>query len=136
MRRLTHAPAIAGGFLVAAEIARIDDDGAIWVASGTCEPERAHVAALALLHGAPQPGDRVLVLVDADAPPTIVSVVLDRIAPARAIEIAARERVVLRCGDARLELDADEGSVRIHGGYVETDAEGVCRIVGAQVRIN
>jgi hypothetical protein len=53
----------------------------------------------------------------------------------KTLELEARDRLVLRCGEASVELWAD-GRIVIHGGYVETYAEGTNRIKGAQVRIN
>ena len=51
------------------------------------------------------------------------------------LELEARDHLVLRCGEASVELFAD-GRIIIRGGYVETYAEGTNRIKGAQVRIN
>lgn len=135
MRRLPQVPLLEGGFLLPASIDRIDADGAVWVSSGGCAPERALVAELACAAEPLVAGTRVLLVCGPGEPPTIVSAVHDRIATPRRIVLEAAEQIVLRCGGAELELEGD-GSVRIRGGYVETDAEGVCRIVGAQVRIN
>lgn len=56
------------------------------------------------------------------------------VAPAH-LEFEARESIVLRCGEASIELRRD-GAIVIRGGYIETEAEGIQRIKGAQVRIN
>lgn len=49
--------------------------------------------------------------------------------------ICSDERIILQCGDAFLELDA-EGTIRIHGNYVESVAYGTNRLKGSSVKIN
>ncbi len=122
-----------------ATIERIDADGTVFVSmAGTISAARIALplgSTAVSLH----PGDAVIVLVDpvSTASPVVVSTVADRAPQALPprLELAARDRVVLRCGDATLEL-CEDGRVEIRGVTVLSHAEGVQRIRGAQVRIN
>ena len=138
MKRLEHPPVaseLARGQLCSAIVARIDADGGVFVrlSNGDESPTRVAGSVTSL-----EPAQSVLLLVEpgVDAPPIIVSTILDRVpsAPER-LELSASKHLTLRCGDASIELQAD-GTIEIHGGYVESYAEGVHRIKGAQVRIN
>lgn len=51
------------------------------------------------------------------------------------LTLVARERLVLRCGDASITLTA-AGKVLIHGTYVSSGASGVNRVTGGSVQIN
>ncbi len=53
----------------------------------------------------------------------------------RSVVLEGQELVVLRCGEASLELHRD-GRLIIHGVHVVTHAEGVNRIRGGSVQIN
>lgn len=119
--------------LATATVARIDD-GIVQVAIGDAPPVVARLA----LASAPAlaPGSAVVVLLDGDAPPVIVSTIVDRIPDApTVVEIDAPQHLVLRCGQASIELFAD-GTIQIHGERIDSQAEGIQRIKGAQVRIN
>ena len=119
--------------LATATVAHIDD-GIVHVAIGDAD---AVVARLALPPGAPPPalcaGTSVVVLLEGDAPPVIVSAIVDRLPTV--VEIDAPQHLVLRCGNASIELFAD-GTIQIHGERIDSEAEGIQRIKGAQVRIN
>ncbi len=117
--------------LATATVARIED-GVVHVAIG----DAARVVARIAMSTAPTLGSAVLVLRDGDAPPVIVSAILDRIPDApTVVEIDAPQHLVLRCGQASIELFAD-GTIQIHGERIDSEAEGIQRIKGAQVRIN
>jgi hypothetical protein len=49
--------------------------------------------------------------------------------------VTARERLVLRCGDASITLTRD-GKVIVQGTYVSNQSSGVVRIKGGSVQIN
>ncbi len=49
--------------------------------------------------------------------------------------ICSDQRILLQCGDAFIELNA-EGTIRIHGNYVESVAYGTNRLKGSSVKIN
>jgi len=49
--------------------------------------------------------------------------------------VAARERLVLRCGDASITL-THAGKVLIQGAHISSDSSGVNRIKGGSVQIN
>jgi hypothetical protein len=121
------------GQLASAVVDRIDEDGTVFVAISDAPPERARIAAapgLALVAGT-----AVLVLIEREGP-VIVSTILSRLAePPPTIELQAQEQIVLRVGDATISIDA-QGTVAIRGERIDSEAEGIQRIKGAQVRIN
>lgn len=51
------------------------------------------------------------------------------------VRVAARQEIVLQCGDSSITLKSN-GRVVIRGSYVETHASGTNRIKGGNVRIN
>jgi hypothetical protein len=122
--------------LATATVAHVDD-GIVHVTIGDAD---AVVARLALPPGASPPalsaGTSVVVLLEGDAAPVIVSAIVDRLPTGPAVvEIDAPQHLVLRCGNASIELFAD-GTIQIHGERIDSEAEGIQRIKGAQVRIN
>jgi hypothetical protein len=127
--------------LATATIAHVDDDGVVHVELGETIVPAGIAAPLGTAPPSFAPGTPVVVLVDPDRtrPPVIVSTILARLpAPAPApeiVEIAAGRSVVLRCGEASISLHAD-GTVELHGERIDSHAEGIQRIKGAQVRIN
>lgn len=139
-----RAPAL--GSLATATVTHIDEGGVVHVAFGTGEPTPVRIAIGA---GAPTlaPGTEVVVLVEPDRPdpPVIVSTIAARIQPAlepvveppidKQVEVVAQDSLVLRCGEASIELRAD-GTIELYGTRIDSHAEGIQRIKGAQVRIN
>ncbi len=136
MQRLSDAPSVGLGQLASATVRGIDARGIPSVVIGDGEETPATVAESVL---SLETGDRVLLLLEptSDRPPTIVSRILERVerdsGDRRVIE--AERSLMLRCGDASIELHAD-GRVEIYGTHVESYAEGIHRIKGAKVRIN
>lgn len=137
----TGARAAAARTLATATIDHVDDEGVVHVAiDGDVVAAQIAVplgtAAPVLTAGAP-----VVVLVEPDGQgaPVIVSTVLARLpgadAPPPVVELAAQSCVVLRCGEASISLHAD-GTIELHGERIDSHAEGIQRIKGAQVRIN
>lgn len=123
--------------LLVATVARIDADGCVWVEIDGAAPRQADIAVPwgALGDNVPAPRQRVLVL---HQPPDLVLVAAIHPRapepPAR-IQLEATERLSLRCGEASVDLTAD-GWVELRGEEIDSHAEGVQRIRGAQVRIN
>ena len=115
---------LASSRLATATVARVDDDGAVFIRFDEGPGQRARIAA-------PVPnldvGAAVVVLLepDRDGDPVIVSSILDRVP----------DRVTLQCGEASIELHAD-GRIEIRGTHIDSESEGIQRIKGAQVRIN
>jgi hypothetical protein len=124
------------GQLATAIVDHVDEEGVVLVAIDGGEPEPARIAATpGLSSGAFTPGTQVLVLLDPESP-IVVSPILTRLAGTPpAIELRAQEEIVLRVGDATISIDAT-GTVAIRGERIDSEAEGIQRIKGAQVRIN
>lgn len=132
---MVAAQARASGQLASAVIERIDDDGLVHVTLGDAPSVPARIAVPPGAASTWQPGTPVLVLLEDDAAPIIVSAILDRIAPPPVVELAAEQQLVLRVGDTTLTISAD-GTIAMHGERIDSEAEGIHRIKGAQVRIN
>lgn len=121
-----------------ARIAAVDAAGAVWLADPD-GPRRARLLA-GLAAEALTAGVSVLVVEDRDDPrPIVVGAIIDTLssaapAPAR-LELAARERIVLRCGEAVLTMTR-LGRVTLAGSHVESRSTGVNAIKGGAVRIN
>jgi hypothetical protein len=121
--------------LTTATVRDVDDAGVVRIAYAEDAPPI--VAAIGMpLGGTVRVGDDVVVLLrDGDETrPVIVSTISERLAQ-ETIKLKADRELVLECGEASISLHAD-GRIVVHGGYIETYAEGTNRIKGAQVRIN
>lgn len=134
----------AGGTFVSASVDHVDADGVLYIAlaPGVVVPARVAIATAPI--AALSPGVAVLVLVEPDRelPPVVVSTIAERVVSsaspepiAPVVDIAAGTSLTLRCGDASIELHAD-GTIVLHGERIDSTAEGIHRIKGAQVRIN
>jgi hypothetical protein len=134
-----HVRAPVGGSLASANVDRVEDDGTVHVAIGDAPAVPARLAAMpGVPLGALTPGTQVLVLLepDRDEAPVIVSTIVARIPePPVVLELHAQQQLVLRCGDASISIGAD-GTIEIRGERIDSEAEGIQRIKGAQVRIN
>lgn len=67
--------------------------------------------------------------------PTVLPVPVAVEVGGSSLEIASRQTLTLRCGEASLTLTAD-GQVLIRGHYISSHSTGTQRIKGAAVRIN
>jgi hypothetical protein len=133
-----HARAQPGS-LASARIDSVDDEGVVRVALGDDPPLTARIAASPELPlSALVVGADVLVLLEPgrEQHPIIVGAILSRLPRVPAVlELAAEQQLVLRCGDASISIDAD-GHIELRGERIDSEAEGIQRIKGAQVRIN
>jgi hypothetical protein len=127
------------GTLASARIDAVDDEGLVHVTLGDGPTLPARIAASPDLPlSALVVGADVLVLVEPgrEEHPIIVSTILSRLPRVPAVlELAAEQQVVLRCGDASISIDAN-GHIELRGERIDSEAEGIQRIKGAQVRIN
>lgn len=126
-------------------LARIDDDGSTWVEVDG-RAERARVLAgvsVDRLRRALAGRGEVLVLDDRgdQRAPIVVGVVEARADVGASggipdsLELAARDGIVLRCGESTITLTR-QGKIVIDGAYVSSKSTGVNAIKGAAVRIN
>jgi hypothetical protein len=70
---------------------------------------------------------------EAEVPPALAQVEAD--ADGRRLLVAAKDQLVLRCGQASITLTR-EGQVLIEGRYVSSRSSGVNRIRGGSVQVN
>jgi hypothetical protein len=137
----TGARGASARTLATATIDHIDDGGVVHVAMDGDVIEAQIAVPLGTAAPVLGAGTKVVVLVEPDGhdAPVIVSTVLTRLpdpdVPPPVIEIAGQSSVILRCGEASISLHAD-GTIEIHGERIDSHAEGIQRIKGAQVRIN
>lgn len=140
----SDARAPAGGSFVSATIDHVDAEGVVHIALAPEVVVPARVATASAPVASLQPGVGVLVLIEPDRelPPVVVSTIVERVGgpatlelTAGVIDIAAGTALTLRCGEASIELRAD-GTIVLHGERIDSNAEGIHRIKGAQVRIN
>jgi hypothetical protein len=132
-----RAHAADAGQLASARIESVDDEGVVRVSIGDAPAVVARIAASPELPvQALVPGAEVLVLVEPDQAPVVVSTILARLpAIPQVLELQAAQQLILRCGDATISIAAD-GNIEIRGERIDSEAEGIQRIKGAQVRIN
>lgn len=125
------------GSLASARVDAVDDDGVVHVVVGGGAAVPARIAAGPELPlTALVPGAEVLVLLEPGGSPVVVSTILARLpAPPPVLELQAAQQLILRCGDASISIAAD-GTIEIRGERIDSEAEGIQRIKGAQVRIN
>ena len=137
VRTMKRLPSPVVTRLVTGVVDRVADDGSVFVRFGTGPAQRTRLATSAGTELTA--GTEIVALLepDRDANPVVVSTILDRLraAPPKRVDLEAAEEITLRCGDASIKLCRD-GSIEIYGADVESHAEGIQRIKGAQVRIN
>lgn len=132
-----RAQASEAGQLASARIESVDDEGVVRITVGDGPAVVARIASGPELPlPALVPGAEVLVLVEPEQAPVIVSAILARLPAApQVLELQAQQQLILRCGDASISIAAD-GTIEIRGERIDSEAEGIQRIKGAQVRIN
>jgi hypothetical protein len=109
---------------------------------GPRDPVVAQVSSAAIPPGTAEDSGAIPALilppVKAGERPVLLALLLDAIpqssVPDRAV-IEAKEQVVVRCGNARLELDGD-GAVRLRGRTILSRCSSTHRIKGGTVQIN
>jgi hypothetical protein len=144
---VTHPAAARVGNLVG-----FADNGATPLVTYSGQPTTAAIRARATLdlHGA-HVGKSVVLLFEADDPsrPVIVGclrepapqpfavrpVDVEVDADGERLIVSAKERIVLRCGNASLTL-TKEGKVIVQGTYLSHRSSGVLRLKGGSVEIN
>lgn len=108
----------------------VDSDGRVQV-----EYNGQYALADSLVPVAPDDSGRRCALVFADGDPTRPVLLGLLWEPGRALTLSATERLVLRCGEASLDLHAD-GRVRLKGNTLTSQAYGANRILGGSVHLN
>jgi hypothetical protein len=114
-----------------ARLERVDADGSAWI-DGQAVRVLSTVALADLQRAA---AGNLPVLLAGD-PPIIVGVVQGRAtAPGDRLVLEAARELVLRCGASAIRIAAD-GTIRLEGRDIRSQARRLQRITGAQVRIN
>ncbi len=87
------------------------------------------------------PGDMVLCLCDQDRRLSALTLLMpvggvERRAKKQAhVQLSAQESLELRCGDARIVLDA-KGNVQIHAANIVSDATNTHQLLGGSLKLN
>ena len=133
--------------IVVGTVARVDDEGAVWVRfPGT--PEDGVPARSMMALSGDDVGRTVAIMFEAsDSSRPLVTgpIVTPSIQPdgepyttysdGRRVEISAVDEIVLRCGKSSITLTR-EGKIELRGEYVLSRSSGVNRIQGGAVEVN